>query len=46
MQIVHTDNRLITADRDFGKLQTRPLVTESAPHQETRNCPTAINIWS
>jgi hypothetical protein len=30
MQIVHNDNRLITADCDSGKLQTRPLVRESA----------------
>jgi hypothetical protein len=28
------------------KRQTRFLVTESAPHQLTRNCPTAIKIWS
>jgi hypothetical protein len=30
MQIVHTDNRLITADYDSSKRQTRPLVRESA----------------
>jgi hypothetical protein len=29
--IVHTDNRLITADRENGKRQTRPLVKERAP---------------
>jgi hypothetical protein len=46
MQIVHTDNRLITAECDSGKQQTRPLVRESAPHQKTRNCPTVIKIWS
>jgi hypothetical protein len=26
--------------------QTRPLVREGAPHQETRNCLTVIIIWS
>jgi hypothetical protein len=36
MQIVHTDNRLITADCDSGKRQTRPLVRESAVLQQTR----------
>jgi hypothetical protein len=34
MQIVHTDNRLITADCDFSKRQTRPLVSESAPYKK------------
>jgi hypothetical protein len=38
MEKVHTDNRLITADCDSGKRQTRPLVRESAPHQQTCNC--------
>jgi hypothetical protein len=28
------------------KRQTRPLVRESAPHQQTRNCLTVIKIWS
>jgi hypothetical protein len=28
------------------KRQTRPLVRESAPHQQTRNCLTEIKIWS
>jgi hypothetical protein len=28
MQIVHTDNRRITADCDSGKRQTRPLLRE------------------
>jgi hypothetical protein len=28
------------------KRQTRPLVRESVPHQQTRNCLTAIKIWS
>jgi photosystem II stability/assembly factor-like uncharacterized protein len=32
MEIVHTDSTLITAD--CGKRQTRPLVRESAPHQQ------------
>jgi hypothetical protein len=38
MNIVHTDNRLITAECDSGKRQARPLVRESNPHQETRKC--------
>jgi hypothetical protein len=25
--------------------QTRPLVREGAPHQQTRNCLTEIKIW-
>jgi hypothetical protein len=45
MQIVLTDNRLITTDCDSGKRETRPLV-KSAPHQETRNYPTVTKIWS
>jgi hypothetical protein len=28
------------------KRQTHPLVRESAPHQQTRNCLTVIKIWS
>jgi hypothetical protein len=28
------------------KQQTRPLVRESAPHQQTRNCLRVIKIWS
>jgi hypothetical protein len=28
------------------KRQTRPLVRESAPLQQTRNCLTVIKIWS
>jgi hypothetical protein len=28
------------------KRQTRPLVRESAPHQQNRNCLTVIKIWS
>jgi hypothetical protein len=28
------------------KQQTRYVVRESAPHQQTRNCLTVINIWS
>jgi hypothetical protein len=28
------------------KLQTRPLVKEGAPNQQTRNCQTIIKIWS
>jgi hypothetical protein len=37
MQIVHTDNRLITADCDSRKRQTRPV-----PHQQILNCLTVI----
>jgi hypothetical protein len=29
-----------------GKRQARPLVKESAPHQQTRNYLTVIKIWS
>jgi hypothetical protein len=32
IEIVHTDNRLITADCDSGKRLTRPLVREREPH--------------
>jgi hypothetical protein len=46
MQIVHTDNRLITADCDSGKRQTRPLVRESTPYQQACGSLTEINIWS
>jgi hypothetical protein len=28
------------------KRQTRPLVREGAPNQQTRNCQTIIKIWS
>jgi hypothetical protein len=28
------------------KRQTRPLVRDSAPHRQTRNCLTVIKIWS
>jgi hypothetical protein len=42
MQIVHTDNRLITADCDSGKRQIRPLVSESAPYQQACNCLTEM----
>jgi hypothetical protein len=43
MHIVHTAKRLITAESD--KRQTRPLVRESAPHQQACNCLTVIKIW-
>jgi hypothetical protein len=46
MYIVHTDNRLITADCDSGKQQIRPLVTESASYQQACNCLAVIEIWS
>jgi hypothetical protein len=42
----YTDNRLITADRDSGKRQTRPLVRESAPHQQTGNVLTVTKVSS
>jgi hypothetical protein len=29
-----------------SKRQTRPLIRESAPNQQTRNCLTLIKIWS
>jgi hypothetical protein len=32
LEIVLTDNRLIIADFDSGKRQTRPLVRQNAPH--------------
>jgi hypothetical protein len=32
--------------RSNCKRQTRPLVRESAPHQQNRNCLTVIKIWS
>jgi hypothetical protein len=32
MQIVYTDNRLITDDRDSGKGQTSPLDRKREPH--------------
>jgi hypothetical protein len=44
MKIVHTDKSLITAKS--GKRQTRPLVRNSAPHQQTRNYLIEIKIWS
>jgi hypothetical protein len=28
------------------KRQTRPPIRESTPHQQTRNCPMVIKIWS
>jgi hypothetical protein len=28
------------------KCQTRPLVRESAPHRQNRNCLTVTQIWS
>jgi hypothetical protein len=42
MQIVHTDNRPITADCDSGKRQIRPFVREGAPYQKVCNCLTKI----
>jgi hypothetical protein len=46
IEIVHTDNRLIAADCDSGKGQTRPLVRERAPHQQNCNRLTVKKIWS
>jgi hypothetical protein len=31
---------------ESGKQQTHSLVRESAPHQQARNSPTVIKIWS
>jgi hypothetical protein len=42
MLIVHTTNRLITADCDSGKRQTRPLVRDSGPHEQACKCLTVI----
>jgi hypothetical protein len=42
MQIVHTDNRLITADCDDGNRETRPLVRESVPYLQACSCLTEI----
>jgi hypothetical protein len=36
----------MTADCYSGKLQTRPLIRESAPSQQACNCHTVIKIWS
>jgi hypothetical protein len=43
-----SDPRLTALAKAYNncKRQTRPLVRESAPHQQTRNCPTVIKIWS
>jgi hypothetical protein len=38
-------NAMARASRNC-KRQTRPLVREGAPNQETRNCQTIIKIWS
>jgi hypothetical protein len=46
MLVTHTDKILITVDCDSGKRQTRPLVRESAPHQQTCNYLTVMKIWS
>jgi hypothetical protein len=45
MQIVHTDNGLVTADCDSGKRQTRPFLRESAPHQNTCNSE-LLGFWT
>jgi hypothetical protein len=41
-QAIRTRERL----RSIYKRQTRPLVRESAPQKQDRNCQTVINIWS
>jgi hypothetical protein len=46
MQIVHTDNRLITAASDSSKRQARPLVRESAPYEQACDCLTETKILS
>jgi hypothetical protein len=43
-----SDHRMTALARtsSYCKRQTRPLVRESAPHQQTRNCLTVMKIWS
>jgi hypothetical protein len=43
-----SDQRMIALARTSSncKRQTRSLVRENAPHQQTRNCLTVIKIWS
>jgi hypothetical protein len=36
----------LAKERSNSKRQTRPLVREGAPHQQTRSCLTVIKIWS
>jgi hypothetical protein len=43
LYILTLDVLLLT---ESGKRQTRPLVRESAPHQQSCNCLTVIKIWS
>jgi hypothetical protein len=43
---IYNDNRLIAADYNSRKRQTRPLVRESAPYQEACICLEEIRIWS
>jgi hypothetical protein len=44
----NSDMRMIVLARVSSscKRQTRPVVREGAPHQQTRNCLTVIKIWS
>jgi hypothetical protein len=46
MQIVHTGNMLIAVDFGPDKRETRPLLRDSAPHQQGCNSLTEIKIWS
>jgi hypothetical protein len=36
---------LVSANSNY-KRQTRPLVSEGAPQEQTRNCLTVTKIWS
>jgi hypothetical protein len=43
-----SDSRMTALARASSncKRETHPLIRESAPHQQSRNCPTVIKIWS
>jgi hypothetical protein len=40
------ENDCAGEDSNNCKRQTRPLVREGAPYQQTRNCLTVIKMWS
>jgi hypothetical protein len=40
------ENDCVGEDQQQLYMTARPLVRESAPHQQTPNCLTVINIWS
>jgi hypothetical protein len=42
---VGPENVALARARGNCKRQTRPLVRESAPYQQTSNCLTVIKIW-